>query len=151
MLPRMTIAQRESFLAETHVGVLGVRDTRPGALEPLLVPLWYGYEPGGDVVVQTGRESLKAGLIREAGRFSLCVQDERAPYRYVSVAGPVVSVSDPADPVEREAMAHRYLPPDEAAAYLRSTKDQLTDDVTFRMRPERWRSADFSTFAAELV
>ncbi|MGX1884881.1 pyridoxamine 5'-phosphate oxidase family protein [Streptomyces sp. NPDC055287] len=147
----MPADQRESFLAGVHVGVLGVTDTRTGSSPPLLVPVWYRYEPGGEVVVQTGRDTLKARLIREAGRFSICVQDERPPYRFVSVAGPVVGVSDPADPVEREAMAHRYLPPRDASAYLRSTEAQLTDDVTFRMCPQLWRAADFSSFAAEFA
>ncbi|UNO44077.1 pyridoxamine 5'-phosphate oxidase family protein [Streptomyces sp. MST-110588] len=163
--------ERERFLAGLHVGVLGVPDTRgasPSApasapestpasappsppRSPLLVPIWYRYEPGGEVVVQTARESIKARLIRQAGRFSLCVQDERAPYRYVSVEGPVVQETDPADPAERTALALRYLPEDEARAYLQGTADQLVQDVTFRMRPERWRSADFASFAAALV
>ncbi|MFD7092505.1 pyridoxamine 5'-phosphate oxidase family protein [Streptomyces sp. NPDC056730] len=142
--------ERERFLADTHVGVLGVTDPR-GVRAPLLVPVWYRYEPGKDVVVQTGRASLKARLMREAGRFSLCVQDETAPYRYVSVEGPVSSVADPMDPAEREAMAHRYLGAAEARDYLAGTRDQLIDDITFRMRPERWRSADFAAFAAEFA
>ncbi|WP_437097664.1 pyridoxamine 5'-phosphate oxidase [Streptomyces flavidovirens] len=126
-------------------------DARTDPAAPLLVPVWYAYEPGGEVVVQTGRETLKARLIGAAGRFSICVQDERPPYRYVSVSGPVVRVTDPVDPAGRAAMTHRYLPPGEAAAYLRATEAQLTDDITFHMRPERWRTADFSSFAAEFA
>ncbi|MET9416899.1 pyridoxamine 5'-phosphate oxidase family protein [Streptomyces klenkii] len=140
--------EREHFLAGLHVGVLGVTDTGDGRA-PLLVPVWYRYEPGGEVVVQTGRETVKARLLRAAGRFSLCVQDENPPYRYVSVEGPVTAVNDPVDPVEREAIAHRYLDPEEARAYLKSTADQLADDITFRMRPQRWRTANFAAFAAE--
>ncbi|MGA4845177.1 pyridoxamine 5'-phosphate oxidase family protein [Streptomyces sp. G5(2025)] len=147
----MPIGQREAFLAQLHVGVLGVTDTRTEPAAPILVPVWYAYEPGGQVVVQTGRDTLKARLIGAAGRFSICVQDERPPYRYVSVSGPVVRMTDPVDPAGRAAMAHRYLPPVEAAAYLRATEEQLTDDITFHMRPERWRTADFSTFAAEFA
>ncbi|WP_367132129.1 MULTISPECIES: pyridoxamine 5'-phosphate oxidase family protein [Streptomyces] len=140
--------EREHFLAGLHVGVLGVTDTGDGRA-PLLVPVWYRYEPGGEVVVQTGRETVKARLLRAAGRFSLCVQDENPPYRYVSVEGPVTAVNDPVDPVEREAIAHRYLDPEEARAYLKSTTGQLADDITFRMRPQRWRTANFAAFAAE--
>lgn len=104
---------------------------------------------GGLVVIETGRKTLKARLIREAGRFSLCVQDETAPYRYVSVEGPVVSVEDPLPPAEREALAHRYLDADAASAYLAANHGQLADDILIRMRPQRWRTADFSAFAAE--
>jgi nitroimidazol reductase NimA-like FMN-containing flavoprotein (pyridoxamine 5'-phosphate oxidase superfamily) len=143
----MSISVRERFLADVHVGVVGVDDSREQC-GPLLVPVWYGYEPGGVVVVQTDRESVKAKLIRRAGRFSLCVQDESAPYRYVSVEGPVVAL-DPVDQDEWTALAHRYLDPETAAAYLAANRQQLVDCITFRMRPERWRTADFSAFAQE--
>ena len=145
----MPKSERESFLFDVHIGILGVDDPR-GNSAPLLVPVWYFYEPGGDVVVQTGRDSVKAQLIRESGRFSFCVQDE-SPYRYVSVEGPVVAVEDPVDPVQWEAtMAHRYLDPATASAYLAANRQQLTESVSFRMRPQRWRTADFSAFTAEL-
>ncbi|MFJ5119247.1 pyridoxamine 5'-phosphate oxidase family protein [Kitasatospora sp. NPDC088548] len=144
----MSVEAREAFLAGPHVGVLGVDDARDGG-GPLLVPLWYSYRPGGLVTIQTGRETLKARLIRGAGRFSLCAQVESAPYRYVSVEGPVVAVEDPLPPAEREELARRYLDADTAAAYLDANQRQLADDVLIRMRPERWRTADFAAFAEE--
>ncbi|GAA3739050.1 pyridoxamine 5'-phosphate oxidase family protein [Salinactinospora qingdaonensis] len=141
----MSRDDRETFLAEARVGILGVTDLR-GEHGPVLAPVWYSYEPGGELVVTTGRTSLKGRLIRQAGRFSLCVQDETPPYRYVSVEGPA-TFEDHVAPAERAALAHRYLDPETAAAYLDATKEQLTTDVTFRMRPQRWRTADFSQFA----
>lgn len=144
----MSRSDRENFLSDVHVGILGVDDSR-GKSAPLLVPVWYVYEPGGDVVVQTARDSVKAQLIRESGRFSFCVQDE-SPYRYVSVEGPVVAVDDPLDPAQWEAMAHRYLDPVTASAYLAANRQQLAESISLRMRPQRWRTADFSAFAAEL-
>ncbi|GHC39720.1 pyridoxamine 5'-phosphate oxidase [Streptomyces cinnamoneus] len=151
MLPSMSRPDRERFLAEPRVGVLGVTDSRGGDRAPLIVPVWYGYEPGGDVVVQMGRETIKARLLRAAGRFSLCAQDEGRPYRYVSVEGPVTAIEDPVDPAVREALTRRYLDPEEADAYLAATSDQLKDDVVFRMRPQHWRSADFAAFAADFA
>ncbi|WP_331743787.1 pyridoxamine 5'-phosphate oxidase family protein [Kitasatospora sp. NBC_01300] len=144
----MSVEAREAFLAATHVGILGVDDARDGG-GPLLVPLWYSYRPGGLVTIQTGRTTLKARLIRSAGRFSLCAQVESAPYRYVSVEGPVVAVEDPLPPAAREELARRYLDADTAAAYLDANRGQLADDVLIRMRPERWRTADFAAFAKE--
>ncbi|WP_370417986.1 pyridoxamine 5'-phosphate oxidase family protein [Streptomyces sp. QH1-20] len=143
----MSVEKREAFLAEARVGVLGIEALKGGA--PLLVPVWYAYEPGGEVVVQTGRTSLKARRIQQAGRFSLCVQHEIAPYRYVSVEGPVTAVADRLDPDEWSALAHRYLDAQTAPAYLDSNRGQLDDDITIRMRPERWRTADFAAFAAQ--
>lgn len=139
---------RERFLADPHVGVLGVTDPR-GLSAPLLVPVWYGYEPGGVVTVLTARTSAKAELIRVARRFSLCAQSESPPYRYVSVEGPVVAVEDGLDRAEWEAIAHRYLDRDTAVAYLRANRNQLDEYLTFRMRPQRWRTADFTAFARQ--
>jgi nitroimidazol reductase NimA-like FMN-containing flavoprotein (pyridoxamine 5'-phosphate oxidase superfamily) len=144
----MSTEAREAFLCAVHVGIMGINDLR-GASAPLLVPVWYGYTPGGDVVVQTGRETLKLRLLREAGRFSLCVQDETAPYRYVSVEGPVTDIVEPVPAVERRNLALRYLDPATAEAYLSANENQLKEDVLVRMRPLRWRTADFSSFAEE--
>jgi len=60
----MTRAEREAFLAETRVGILGVVELRRG---PLTVPVWYHYEPGALVRVVTGETSLKGRLRRGAG------------------------------------------------------------------------------------
>ncbi|AUY54711.1 pyridoxamine 5'-phosphate oxidase [Streptomyces sp. CB01881] len=150
----MSIPERESFLAATHVGVLAVGgDGGDGAgpgWGPLAVPVWYSYRPGGVVTVLTGRDSAKARRIRSAGRFALCAQQEEPPCRYVSVEGPVVAIEDTVDPAERAAMAHRYMPPATARAYLAATTEQLTADIVIRMRPERWHSADFSAVAAHI-
>ncbi|MBC7301853.1 MAG: pyridoxamine 5'-phosphate oxidase family protein [Nocardia sp.] len=151
MLPSMSPTEREQFLAATRVGVLCMTDTRDGDRAPLALPVWYSYEPGGDIVVEMGRATIKARLVRAAGRFSLCVQDERPPYRYVSVEGPVIVIEDPIDPAVRVALAERYLGPEQARAYLAATTDQLEHDITFRMRPQRWRTADFGAFAAEFA
>src|SRR5688500_12078303 len=78
---------RAAFLADAHIGVFAV-DRRDGP--PLQTPLWYTYEPGGDVLVVTGAGSEKARLVTERGESSLCVQHDAAPYRFVTVSGPTV-------------------------------------------------------------
>ena len=103
----------------------------------LAVPVWYSYQPGGLLTVLTGRRSRKAAAVRAAGRFSLCVQDERPPYRYVSVEGPVVSEEE-LDPAERLAMARRYLGAAGGDRYVADNPDPGRSNVAFRMRPERW-------------
>ena len=79
------------------------------------------------------------------------MQDESAPYRYVSVEGPVVAVEDPVPAATRAWLAQRYLDEPSASAYLAANKHQLVEDVAFQMRPQRWRTADFSAFAAEFT
>ena len=83
--------EREAFLAEVHVGVISISEPGRG---PLTVPVWYSYEPGGDLRVVTGRTSRKGRLMAQSDRLSLCVQTETAPYKYVSVEDPIVGIED---------------------------------------------------------
>ena len=135
----MTAAEREEFLAGVHVGVQSTAVGTTG--RTLAVPVWYSYQPGGLLTVLTGRRSRKAAAIRAAGRFSLCVQDDSPPYRYVSVEGPVVSEEE-LDPAERLAMARRYLGTAGGDRYVTDNPDPAGENVAFRMRPERWLSQD---------
>src|SRR5436309_3309010 len=80
----MSRSQREAFLAGTHVAILSVAD---GARGPLTLPVWYRYEPDAAVRFVTGAASRKLGTIKKAGRVTLCVQTETAPYEYVTVEG----------------------------------------------------------------
>ena len=142
----MDAAAREEFLAGVHVGVLGAALGAPG--RTLAVPVWYDYRPGGLVTVLTGRRSRKAAAIRAAGRFGVCVQDDSPPYRYVSAEGPVVSEEE-LDPAERLAMARRYLGPAGGDRYVTDNPDPGSENVAFRMHPERWLSQDQGKGRAE--
>ena len=135
----MSTAEREDFLAEVHVGVLSAAMGTAG--QTLAVPVWYTYQPGGELTVLTGRRSRKAEAIRAAGRFGLCVQDASPPYRYVSVEGPVISEEE-LDCAERLAMACRYLGIVGGERYVTDNPDPERKNVAFRMRPERWLSQD---------
>lgn len=142
----MSAAEREEFLAGVRLGVLSVAVGQSG--QTLAVPVWYSYQPGGLLTVLTGRRSRKAAAIRAAGRFGLCVQDDRPPYRYVSVEGPVAS-EDELDPAERLAMARRYLGAAGGDRYVADNPDPGRENVAFRMRPEHWLSQDQGKGQAE--
>jgi PPOX class probable F420-dependent enzyme len=136
----MTVAEREAFLAGLHVGIISVDDPGRG---PLSVPVWYAYEPGGSVNVVTGNQSVKARRLRAAGRFSLCVQTEASPYRYVSVEGRITAVDEPVTADERRALAQRYLGAEGGDLYIAATAEQTAGGVAFRMTPEHWRTSDY--------
>jgi nitroimidazol reductase NimA-like FMN-containing flavoprotein (pyridoxamine 5'-phosphate oxidase superfamily) len=133
--------EREAFLADVHVGIMSVNQA---SLGPLSVPVWYSYAPGGAVSVITGAQSRKAQLIAQSGRFSLCAQTEAAPYKYVSVEGPVTSTESPVDPDERRAIAHRYLGPEFGDMYLEATAAEAEHSCIIRMTPEFWLTSDFA-------
>jgi hypothetical protein len=89
----MSKQERDEFLAAVHVAVLAVDEPGRG---PLAIPIWYLYE-GSRIELSMGGESLKARLLRAAGRATLTVQSEVRPYGYVSVEGPVEVLDEPAD------------------------------------------------------
>ncbi|MET0698088.1 MAG: pyridoxamine 5'-phosphate oxidase family protein [Mycobacterium sp.] len=133
-------AERQNFLADKHVGVLSVEAThgRP----PASVPIWYGYTPGGDVLITTGASSRKARLIQQAGRVTLVVQREEPPYQYVVVEGTVVDVTSPTPLEVQNAIAIRYLGEEGGRAFVSGMG--TTPSVLFTVRPDRWISADYS-------
>ena len=138
----MTKIEREEFLAAMHVGIVSVADGERG---PLTIPIWYLYEPGGDVVIITKPDSRKGLLLAEGVRASFVVQNEELPPSYVSVEGPVVSVT-PAD-VDRDvrALTARYLGKELGDAYVDTTRpDGTTPEVVIRIRPERWFTKDYA-------
>jgi len=134
----MTRTEREQFLAGLHVGIISIpRKTRG----PLTVPIWYDYQPGGDVWVITSRSSIKGKLLASAKRISLCVQTEDPPYKYVSVEGPFhIHQSDEEKLLH---MAVRYLGEEQGRLYAEASATG-PDSIIVTLRPETWYTVDYS-------
>ena len=148
-MPRpLTEREREAFLAEPHIGVLSVAsdDARP----PLTVPVWYSYQPGGDLTFFTGtqgRKARKTRLIERAGVMSFCVQREAPPYRYVTVEGRLVRIERQPSAEQLAAIVGRYLPGEMARGFVASELARPASEselALFTVRPERWLTFDFS-------
>jgi nitroimidazol reductase NimA-like FMN-containing flavoprotein (pyridoxamine 5'-phosphate oxidase superfamily) len=136
----MTRAEREAFLAGVHVAVVSIPD--PGRA-PLTVPIWYRYEPGGEIEFVTERQSRKGRLLAVGTRLSLCAQTETPPYRYVTVEGVVVAVETSDRERDTRPIAHRYLGADMGDAYVASLGPERGGSVRVRVRPARWLSVDY--------
>ena len=110
----MTKQEREAFLADLHVGVISIEEAGRG---PLTVPIWYDYEPGGELWILTDRASRK---------------------------GKALDAADP-ERVGRP-MAHRYLGKELGDQYLEATSadEASRESVCFRMRPEHWLTVDYA-------
>jgi nitroimidazol reductase NimA-like FMN-containing flavoprotein (pyridoxamine 5'-phosphate oxidase superfamily) len=130
---------RQEFLAGKHIAVISVAtdDGRP----PVGVPIWYVYEPGGNILINTGASSRKARLLEKAGAVTVVVQQEELPYQYVIVEGSVVDVAKPSPPEAREKIAVHYLG-EEAGKKFASGLGE--GSVLFTIRPDRWITADFT-------
>jgi len=136
---RLTVHERELFLAEPHIAALSVSAGPDRG--PLTVPIWYQYAPGGEVWILTEATSRKAALIEAAGRFTLMVDRVMPTTRYVSVEGPVTRTVPGTLELRRE-ITERYLPPEQAEAYLKLAAAEFDDEIAIYLRPEHWLAAD---------
>jgi nitroimidazol reductase NimA-like FMN-containing flavoprotein (pyridoxamine 5'-phosphate oxidase superfamily) len=141
----MNEQQRQAFLAAPHVGVLSVASG--GDRPPLSVPVWYHYEPGGNVTFFTGtqgRKARKTDLIERAGVVSLCVQRETFPYKYVTIEGTVIGADRPPSAEGALAIVRRYIPEEQAQGFVAAELARPSGTfVLFTIRPDRWLAFDF--------
>lgn len=134
----MSREEREEYLSRPHIGVIAIEQPGRG---PLAVPVWYQYEPGGNVEVLMGVDSKKAKLIAASGRYTMTVQREELPYKYVMAEGPVIE-SRPADTeTDTRPLARRYLGDELGDRYVEDGTDESS--VVLVMRPEHWYSTDY--------
>jgi PPOX class probable F420-dependent enzyme len=132
----MTTAERDAFLLEARVAVLGLGREGKG---PLLAPMWFIYRPEGHFEFCLGGSTAKAHRLRAEGRATVCVHADDFPYRYVLAEGPVTLT--PLGPDTKETirtLASRYL----GEAGGRRYADQFTtpDEVLVILTPERWKA-----------
>ena len=135
--------EREAFLAGVHVGVISMTRAK---LAPLTLPVCYGYEPGDDVRIVIEQDSFKTQLLERTGRFSICVQDEAPPFKYVSAEGPITSITTADIARDLGPIVQAYLGDRRRKKYvdllLSSHGETYKPLVLIRMRPEHWWSAN---------
>jgi nitroimidazol reductase NimA-like FMN-containing flavoprotein (pyridoxamine 5'-phosphate oxidase superfamily) len=122
------------------VGIVTVVEPGRG---PLSVPVWYRYEPGGEILLVTRPEARKAKLLTPGARVAFCVQTEDLPPKYVSIQGRVAA-AEPADIArDLKPVVRKYLGTEVGDAYIDGTRPNGTNEIAVRIRPERWFSRDF--------
>jgi hypothetical protein len=114
---------------------------RPGLLattrrdgRPHVAPIWYALD-GDAIVFNTGAETVKGRNIRRDGRASICVQDDRPPFAFVTVSG-TAEWSDDLDEVRRWAgvIGGRYMGADRADEL--GDRNGVPGELLVRLRPE---------------
>ena len=140
MPARLSSAQRERFLAGRHVAVL-VTIAADG--RPVPTPIWYRYRDGL-FYFRTATDAVKAQNIRRDPRVSICIQDERPPYKAVVVQG-TAEVREGLDWLSKE-MPRRYLGFVGSIGYRLTARHVIehSPDATLVVRPERVLSFDYS-------
>jgi hypothetical protein len=114
-MTQMSQAEKQNFLSQPHIGVLALNNPGQG---PLTTPL-----------LQTG------------ARLSLVAQEEKLPYSYVSIEGPVTAI-EAATQDSLLAMAKRYLGNEQGQKYADASN--VADQIRVLVAPEKWLAVDYS-------
>jgi len=137
---RLSRAQRDRFLAGRHVAVL-VTIGPDG--RPVPTPIWYLYRDGL-LYFRTAADAIKTQNVRRDARVSVCVQDERPPYKALVVHGTADVQEAPAWLGER--LPRHYLGLIGSIGYRMAAREQVEQgpEVALVVHPERVTSVDFS-------
>jgi PPOX class probable F420-dependent enzyme len=126
---------------------LSSEPARPGVLatvradgRPHAAPVWFDIDDDGSLVFNTGERTVKGRNLARTGRASLCVDDDRPPFSFVVVEGPVEISTDVAE-VRRWAtrIGGRYMGAQRAEEY--GARNGVAGELVVRLRPERIVSA----------
>jgi PPOX class probable F420-dependent enzyme len=137
----MSDAELLAFLAgdPPHTGKLATvrADGRPH-----VAPIWFALDtttigadsPIGDIVFNTGVDSLKGRAMGHDPRVALCVDDERPPFSFAIIEG-AATLSEDLDEVSRWAavLGGRYMGADRAEEYGR--RNGVPGELLVRVRP----------------
>jgi PPOX class probable F420-dependent enzyme len=102
---------------------------------PHVVPVWVAVD-GDDIVFNAGDATAKVKAIRRDPRVSMCFDDERPPFSFVTIEG-TATLSDDLEEVRRWAtvIGGRYMGADRAEEY--GARNGVPGELLVRVRPKR--------------
>ncbi|MFD9128855.1 PPOX class F420-dependent oxidoreductase [Kitasatospora sp. NPDC059571] len=102
---------------------------------PHVAPVWFLLD-GDDLVLNTGRDTVKGRTLARDPRVMLCVDDERPPFSFVLVQGRAVLSDDLAE-VRAWAgrIAARYMGEERAEEY--AARNGVPGELLVRVRIEK--------------
>jgi len=102
---------------------------------PHVAPVWVDLD-GFDVVFMTSADTVKGKAILRDARVSLCWDDERPPFSFVTVAGHATTSTDP-DELHAwgTRIAARYMGNDRAEEYGR--RNAVPPEMLVRVTPTK--------------
>ncbi len=130
----MTPHEIERFIKSTPA--------RPGMLatvradgRPHVAPVWVDLDEDGSIVFTTGAGTVKGRTLRRTGRAAICIDDDRAPFSFVALEGPV-TIDEDLDRVRAWAgrIGGRYMGEERAAEY--GARNGVPGELLIRLHPE---------------
>ena len=120
---------------------------RPGVLatvradgRPHAAPVWIDRDEDGSIVSTTGAATVKGRNLRRTGRAAICVDDDRPPFSFVTIEGPVQLEEDLEQVrVWAARLGGRYMGADRAEEY--GNRNGIPGEMLVRLHPERISSA----------
>lgn len=124
---------------KTFVGGSPARTAKLGVVRrdgsPHVAPVWVALD-GDDVIFMTSADTIKGKAILRDPRLSLCWDDERPPFSFVTVAGTAEVSTDPGELLRwATTIGGRYMGDDRAEEYGR--RNAVPPELLVRVRPRR--------------
>lgn len=133
---RMSPDEIKAFLAVPRAAV--VATVRPDG-RPHAAPVWFDVD-GEDVVFTTGADTVKGRNLAANGRATVVVQDDRAPFSFVSIEGTAALDDDLAHVGHWTArIGGRYMGADKAERY--GERNGVPGELLVRLTPTKVTSA----------
>ncbi|NKY29921.1 PPOX class F420-dependent oxidoreductase [Nocardia gamkensis] len=102
---------------------------------PNIAPVWFVFD-GQDFLFTTGASTVKVRNLRRNPRAAICVDDDRPPFSYVEVRGPVSLSEDLDELVDVATRAGaRYMGADKAEEF--GKRNGVPGEVVVRLRPKK--------------
>ncbi|HEY2279544.1 MAG TPA: PPOX class F420-dependent oxidoreductase [Streptosporangiaceae bacterium] len=129
----VTDPEVHKFLTEgTRTGKLAYTNA---AGRVLVAPIWYIVEDG-DLIFNTGADTVKGKFLVRERQATICVDLEQPPYLFVQVQGNAELSNDPEELLRTAtAIAARYVGPDRADQF--GQRNAAPGELVIRLRPTK--------------
>jgi PPOX class probable F420-dependent enzyme len=101
----------------------------------LVAPIWFIVEDG-DLIFNTGSDTVKGQFLARDRHVTICVDLEEPPYAFVQVQGNAELSDDPSELIRTAtAIAARYMGPDRADEF--GQRNGVPGELVVRVRPTK--------------
>jgi PPOX class probable F420-dependent enzyme len=135
----MSADEVRAFLTATPARPAILATTRADG-RPHVAPIWYAADDDGTIVFTTGATTVKGRNLRRTAYAALSVDDDEAPFSFVTVEG-AVTISDDLAAVRHWAgvIGGRYMGADRADEY--GERNGVPGELLVRLTPAKVVSA----------